>query len=392
MGKQSKAHSKSSIETSDNSKKPSHLKNDVRFGLYIICGYVILIAISLFFTCPEAIKLTLCFITGLIISLFLISINITKISSLTITIKNRILFIIIIGLSSSLATYVYAFSIPFVKDFYRPLQNELCCNCDSITLKLISSGEYNVGLSANNEIKIANMFPNMSAFWANEKPQHCISLDSFLISEYEITNEIYSYYTQERKISFSVSIKDRFKPVNNINWNEAKEFCKWLGRKTGQNVDLPTENQWEAAAGTNIFPWGNDYPQIIKANFNSAFYGPTPVDSIKNYSDFGIINMAGNVAEWCLDNYSNYSNSPNNKNSLESSIVSRKIVRGGSWEDNAFDIRVSKRNSYPADTKNNKIGFRIVINNKLKTGGKIYENKNFRLRDSNNAVIIICRM
>ena len=398
MKKQKKIQHEAPIEPPDNRKKRhthkkptvKQIKNDKRFCLYVICSYLILVVLTwVFFSCPEAVKITMCLLIGLIINLILIIIDIREIWEIEFIVKYTKLFAIIIGLIFVLITYFYAFRFPFIKDFYMPFKCRCECNCIEIPLKLIPSGVYKIGISVNEENKIINIFPNMGVHLNDEKPQHSVSLESFLISEYEITNEIYSCFAKDKKLNFTYKRVDKFKPINNISWYEANDFCKWLSKKIDRKIDLPTEAQWEVAAGTYIFPWGDDYPQINTVNFNSTYNGTTPVDSIKNYSSFEVINMAGNVAEWCLDYYGDYTNCPNTRNPQGPSTGTKRVVRGGSWRDNAFDVRVSKRNSYPANTKINKIGFRIVINNHLNNGGNNYANQIFQFRDSRNAVIII---
>jgi hypothetical protein len=395
MKKQTKAKSRIPIVHSNTNKNGNQNRKEsvLRLFLYIVCGYILLVFLTwLFCNCPEAIKITICLIAGLIINLIFLSIDIKeiKIKGIVIVVKviQRFLFSIIVGLLSVFAVYVFAFSYQLVKDCFHPLKCKCECNCVEIPLKLIPSGKYNIGISANEEKRIIDMFPGMASFLIDEKPQHTVVLDSFYMSVYEITDEIYKCFAKENGISFSYKKTDKFKPINNISWDEAKQFCTWLSVKIGVNIDLPTEAQWEVAAGAYIYPWGDDFPRASNVIFNSA-NGVAPVDSIKNYSLFGIVNMAGNVAEWCLDWYDNYSNYIGNRNPQGPRIGTRKVVRGGSWKDNAFDVRVSKRGSYPPTTKGNNIGFRIVINNHLINGGNNYGNQNIQISGFRNAVIII---
>ena len=89
-------------------------------------------------------------------------------------------------------------------------------------------------------------------------------------------------------------------PVVYVSWNDAQSFCEWAG------LFLPTEQQWEKAArGTDgrMYPWGKDPPTTDLCNFNSNVGDTTPVGrySPQGDSPYGIVDMAGNVWEWCED-------------------------------------------------------------------------------------------
>ena len=124
-------------------------------------------------------------------------------------------------------------------------------------------------------------------------------------------------------------------PVVGISWYEAVAFCLWLSDVTGEKVMLPTEDQWQyAAQGNNsgIYPWGNEW-DCTRCN-NSVepcdSSGSMPVTSYegKGDSDFGVVDMAGNVWEWCLTDYNNKTNDINGNAIM-------RARRGGSWGNNA---------------------------------------------------------
>ena len=78
-------------------------------------------------------------------------------------------------------------------------------------------------------------------------------------------------------------------------------------------------------------------------------------------SIFGLMNMAGNVSEWCSGWYDEkYYNFADERNPEDPLSGTRKVVRGGSWRDNTFFLRCAARSSYPPDTKKESLGFRIV--------------------------------
>lgn len=208
--------------------------------------------------------------------------------------------------------------------------------------------------------------------WFNDEiPQREIYLDEFFISEYEITNEQYGKFLKDnpghpKPDYWDVeNFNDPQQPVVGVTWNDAVAFCNWLSDKKGKKYRLPTEAEWEKAARGNdgrIFPWGNEEPDLNKANFMGQHHGTVSVkEKPDGDSAFGLRNMAGNVAEWCRDWYDeNYYIITIDYNPMGPANGTRKVVRGGSWRDNAFFIRCTERNSYPPDTKREILGFRIV--------------------------------
>ena len=178
-------------------------------------------------------------------------------------------------------------------------------------------------------------------------------------------------------------------PVVGVTWNQAKAFCHWRTqiknayqrsrKKLGlvPSFRLPTEAEWEYAArgGVNFakYPWGGPSTTSDRgcflANFkpvrgdyaaDGALYTVEAVSF--NPNDYGLYNMAGNVAEWTNTAYnqmSYYMGSTMNPN-VEIKENRRKIIRGGSWKDVAYYLEVSSRDWEYADTARSYIGFRTV--------------------------------
>ncbi|RKU23275.1 hypothetical protein C6500_02080 [Candidatus Poribacteria bacterium] len=223
----------------------------------------------------------------------------------------------------------------------------------------------------------------------------CDNMDGFYMDVYEVTNADYKQFTdanpqwQTDKALASVvgnkylSLwddnmypKGKAKhPVVNVSWFAAKAYAEWVGK------DLPTEKQWERAArGTSVgkqydaltsisfgfpaaratliekkYPWGNAEPQS-RANYNR--YTPTtdfsdpPTEEVGSYlpNEYGLYNMAGNVAEWCLDGLD-----------FDDIRGRHHRTRGGSWFDSAEGIQITKRSQYPVDGAVATLGFRCVL-------------------------------
>lgn len=200
----------------------------------------------------------------------------------------------------------------------------------------------------------------------NQRPVHTVYLDEFRISKYEVTFEQYDLFCGEtnRALPDDRGWGRDNRPVIYVSWNDAQAFCDWLSEKTGKNIHLPTEAQWEKAArGTDQrrFPWGNSAPDCTLANFTGCALQTVPVGSHPNgVSPYGIHDMAGNVGEWCQDWYASgyYSVSPvNNPQGPDEGVA--RIFRGGGWVNSVERIRSACRASMEPSQSVNYIGFRI---------------------------------
>ncbi len=202
-----------------------------------------------------------------------------------------------------------------------------------------------------------------------------------------IKDFVYSYNEPMHNDYFSHPAYQDY-PVVGISWKQAVAFCNWrtnfknsFQRENGKpNVSkfrLPNEAEWEYAARGGIpagtYPWGSPYMLNDRACFLANFKplrGDYAVDQAvytveaKSYepNDYNLYNMAGNVAEWTNSSYDpsayEYVSSLNPNMSFENEA--RKVVRGGSWKDVAYFLRVSSRDYEYSDTARSYIGFRTV--------------------------------
>lgn len=184
-------------------------------------------------------------------------------------------------------------------------------------------------------------------------------------------------------------------PVVGISWIQAKAFCVWRSNFLNNYLEsinyqqmnefrLPTESEWEYAARGGIageaYPWGGPYVRNPNGCFLANYEplkgaydddGGVKTLMVGHYApnDYGLYDMAGNVAEWCLDTYNestytvasalspyyNYSASNDDPQAMK-----RKVVRGGSWKDQKYFIQVQTRTYEFQDTSKSYIGFRCI--------------------------------
>jgi formylglycine-generating enzyme required for sulfatase activity len=146
-------------------------------------------------------------------------------------------------------------------------------------------------------------------------------------------------------------------PRDAVSWYEAVAFCRWLSAKTGRHVSLPTESQWQyAAQGSDgrAFPWGSTFDKSLCNTRESGIGKTTPVDRYPNgRSPFGVSDMAGNVWEWCLNEYADLSH-------VDTSGAAARVVRGGSWCYDQDRARAAYRNAYGPGIRSDNVGFRVV--------------------------------
>lgn len=201
----------------------------------------------------------------------------------------------------------------------------------------------------------------------DEKPAHKVFVDAFEIDQFEVTNEQFQafveqtgYVTEAEKAGESrtwrtfAEGKPRH-PVVMVTWNDAVAYCQWCGKR------LPTEAEWEKAArGTEgfIYPWGNEWA-LDKANTEESGYrGTTIVGSFPaGASPYGVMDMAGNVAEWTSDWYDAYPGS-----TFTSAYFGKKyrVIRGGGWFSDSHLVRTTERSCSTVDLRNDDVGFRCA--------------------------------
>ncbi|MEL4898255.1 formylglycine-generating enzyme family protein [Crocosphaera sp. Alani8] len=231
----------------------------------------------------------------------------------------------------------------------------------------------------------------------NETPQHEVTISSFLMGRYPVTQGQWKAIATKTDLKFKIDLQEdpsQFKqsykgierwqrPVECVSWYEAIEFCQRLSKLTGKDYKLPSEAQWEYAcrAGTPApFHFGEtitrelanyrgtdneeyqlskSYSKVLKEDYREQ---TTPVGYFDVTNAFGLFDMHGNVREWCADDWhDSYKGAPNYGSPWLNGNENRSPLRGGSWINYQSNCRSAYRDldNRRAD-RNHCIGFRVV--------------------------------
>ncbi len=250
-----------------------------------------------------------------------------------------------------------------------------------------------------------------------EGQQHKVNVPSFFLGKYPVTQAQWKAIAEQTDLKISTELKpepsyfkesydekhDRWtRPVEQVSWNDAKEFCGRLSKKTNREYRLPTEAEWEYACrgvtiesavsdNLTLTEWNEKYHQPFHfgqtittdlANYRGTDWeykgkvypgnygkGPkgeyreqtTPVGYFKVANEFGLYDMHGNVWEWCEDDWhDNYNGAPNDGTTWKTEDTEYVVLRGGSFGYFPNNCRSASRNHYFARVSLNNIGFRVA--------------------------------
>ncbi|MEW6686027.1 MAG: formylglycine-generating enzyme family protein [Candidatus Edwardsbacteria bacterium] len=259
---------------------------------------------------------------------------------------------------------------------------------DTVSMVLIPAGEFIMGTNEQQWV-----YPNESSpsgisgfYYSSSNPLHKVYLDSFLIDKYEVTNARYKKFCDVTGKPYPLNPywdenyflgKPNY-PVINIGWKEANDYAVWVGKR------LPTEAEWEKAArgiDGRQWVWGNKPTTEIgskkfikwfknKCNFSdgkedgsmdgykyTAPLGCFPFDK----SPYGVMDMAGNVLEWCSDFYDeNYYKTGPDSNPKNIQPNWCYVTRGGAWNHPIAYARCYTREGHSSVKRYYYIGFRCA--------------------------------
>jgi formylglycine-generating enzyme required for sulfatase activity len=196
---------------------------------------------------------------------------------------------------------------------------------------------------------------------SNEKPVHQVTLSSYYIGKYEVTQAQWQAIMGSNPSYFN---GDNLPIGDQVSWDDVQEFIKRLNAATGRLYALPTEAQWEfAARGGNksrgyTYSGSNNIDEVAWYDLNSG-KKPHPVGK-KKPNELGIYDMSGNVYEWCRDWNDTYPASAQT-NPVGPSTGSDRVIRGGSWLFSAQFCRSTCRGTWLDCYRNLNVGFRLVL-------------------------------
>ncbi|MEH2330547.1 SUMF1/EgtB/PvdO family nonheme iron enzyme [Nostoc sp.] len=212
---------------------------------------------------------------------------------------------------------------------------------------------------------------------SDESPQHQVTVPGFFMGQYEITQAQYQAIMGNNPSNFKgANFKSEKRPVEQVSWDDAVEFCKKLSQKTGKTYRLPSEAEWEYAcrAGTKTpFYFGETITTDL-VNYDGRYpYGSALKGKVSQQTtdvgkfppnSFGLYDMHGNVYEWCQDVYNdNYQAAPKDGSAWLTGKDDNnlKLLRGGSWFNGAGLCRsADRRIRFVPANRGFAAGFRVV--------------------------------
>ena len=242
---------------------------------------------------------------------------------------------------------------------------------------VIPEGKFFMGTSED-DIKLLQLKESDWAYewsdndlFAAEQPQHVVSLPSFEISQYPVTNAEYHTFIWDvghrlprNWTGFTYREDTQNHPVVGVSKVDAEAYITWLNNKTGMVFKLPTEAEWERAARGDdgrIYPWGNTFDPWRCNTAESVKRGTTPVGSYSPGGDSvcGAADMVGNVWEWTQSLFLPYPyRFDANREDYRS--TGRYVVRGGAWYYTRKLARCAAREGILTNHLSPSIGFRLT--------------------------------
>ncbi len=234
-------------------------------------------------------------------------------------------------------------------------------------------------------VTLVNIWADDETYIGKKGEKKTLPVAVFSIAKYPLTNDQFRLFIEAKgydnqqwwtQAGWEVRQKEDWKeprfwrnskwngdefPIVGVSWYEAIAYCRWLSAVTGDVITLPTEQQWQRAAqgdGGQAFPWGDKW-DASRCNNNVDGNGigkTTPVRSYegKGDSSFDVVDMAGNIWEWCLNDYQS--------GDTNVSGTGGRVLRGGSWNFNyAGWFRCTTRNWDSPDSRDGGRGFRLAL-------------------------------
>ena len=265
-------------------------------------------------------------------------------------------------------TYYYFCEVRATGEATSVRSNVATVNSVSIEMVSVQGGTFTMGCTAEQGSDCYN----------NEIPVHEVTLNSFSIGKYQVTQVLWVAVMGSNPSGF----KDDNLPVETVSWNDivgtsgesevingityyANGFIFKLNQLAGKKYRLPTEAEWEfAARGGNQsagykYSGSNTIGDVAWYKDNNNPNGTKPVGT-KTPNELGIYDMSGNVYELCSDWYGGYT-ADAKKNPTGPATGSARVNRGGSWSYDAANCRVTIRSGSNPDYRDDNLGFRMAL-------------------------------
>lgn len=215
--------------------------------------------------------------------------------------------------------------------------------------------------------------------YRGSETQHRVTIPAFALGRYEVTFAQWDACVSDggcgglKADDFGWGRGNR--PAIGVNWNDAKAYVAWLSKKTGKPYRLPSESEWEyaARAGTTTAYHSGDAITPKQANFDGSMGNANaPADQNRQKTmpvgsfppnAFGLHDVHGNVWEWTEDCWSEEytAATPSTGAPYSRPNCEGRVMRGGSWEDYAGDIRSAARVGSGAEETSWSDGFRVAL-------------------------------
>ena len=264
----------------------------------------------------------------------------------------------------------------------------------SLDLMLIPGGTFWMGQTESEREELIKLMgeEDYQKYCISELPINKVTVPTFALGKYPITQAqwraVAAYPVAERELKPNPShFSGDNRPVEQVSWDDATEFCLRLGAKTGRTYRFPSEAEWEYAcrAGTTTpFHYGETLSddlanycaqntwiegKLYKGTYGRGIQGKyrqeTTEVGLFPPNPFGLYDMHGNVWEWCADDWhGDYTGAPRDgsvwlKNAKNNQNIVYKLLRGGAWYNYPRLCRSASREYGPSDSFAITVGFRV---------------------------------
>ena len=202
---------------------------------------------------------------------------------------------------------------------------------------------------------------------ATERPVHQVAVKPFALGRFPVTVREWNECAAAKACGFTATGTEDA-PVTDVSWDDAKQYAAWLAQVTGKPYRLPSEAEWEYAARGGMqtkFWWGEQFQSGMVNCKNcgdvAAAAQPIKVGSLKP-NPFGLYDMGGSVNQWVEDCWHrNYQGAPSDGSAWLEPDCSSRVMRSGSWRNDASSVRSASRDRYEANIRYPTHGFRVAL-------------------------------